>query len=61
MATHSSILAWRMCRDREAWQATSTYLELIHQKSLIPLLKQTQKVLIRIIQHHINISLVKNM
>ena len=22
MATHSSILAWRICMDREAWQAT---------------------------------------
>ena len=23
MATHSSILAWRMCMDRGAWQATA--------------------------------------
>ena len=43
MATHTSIPAWRMCRDKEAWWATSTYLELIHWKSLIPFLKQTKK------------------
>ena len=43
MATHSSTLAWRMRRNREAWWATSTYLELIHRKSLIPLLKKEKK------------------
>ena len=51
MATHSSILAWRIPMDRGAWQLQSTGSQRVRHKRLHRVTKHNTQTLVKLCLH----------